>query len=1137
MTSAIANRRDARTILIVDDTPTNLRVAVGYLEEHGYHVVIAQDGEEGLERAKLVQPDLIMLDVMMPGIDGFETCRRLKAEPLTWDIPVVFMTALSDEDHKVTGFRAGGVDYVTKPLQIGELIARVETHLSLHAERCAVQRQLHRSEREFRALAENSPDIIARFEPDGRCSYVSPAATRLFGVPAAQIVGHFFGEMAPDDLGHAGVICDTVREICATGEGRELELAWRFGDGTHVIEARLVPERDEQDAIGSVLGIFRDVSERKAAEARIARLTDLYAALSQCNQAIVRCADENELFPLICRDAVQFGGMKMAWIGLLDPATRMVHPAASFGEGKDFLDDVKKSADADSPFGRGPVGTAIRENRPYWCQDFDRDPATAPWRDRAAVAGWRASAALPIHREGVPVGAFALYSATPGAFDDAARTLLIEMAMDISYALDRFAAERARTALQSEIAETKARMDNVLDTVDQVIWSANADGKQLMFINRAIEAISGRPAQDFLDDQTLWQRVVHPDDGRILAGMLRKLYDEDTAASEMRLQRPDGHVRWVYNHAWMIRDGNRNPLRVDGIMSDITERKHAQAELELSAKVFEQSAEGILICDAEVRILSVNRAFCEITGYSREEVIGSDPRLLRSGRHDRDFFRQMWAELNGTGRWHGEIWNRRKNGELYPEFLSISALYDAEGCRTHYIGMFSDISQRKQAEERIRHLAHFDALTALPNRALLSDRIARATIQAQRGRHSMAVMFLDLDRFKNINDSLGHRIGDEILAETAQRLTRAVRDEDTVSRLGGDEFILLLPNSDADGAAHVAQKAIEAMAAPYRAGGNELVLTLSIGIAMYPADGLNTEALVQCADVAMYKAKADGRNTFRFFTPDMHRQASRTLRLENGLRRALERQELALHFQPKVDARDGATTGCEALLRWHHPELGTVPPTDFIPIAEDSGQILAIGEWVIRSALRQIKAWQTAGLPLLPVAVNLSAAQFRQIDLIEMIERILDESGLPPACLELELTESMTMEDPASAAGIIERLHGLGLKLSIDDFGTGYSSLSHLKRFQVDKLKIDQSFVRGITTDPEDREIVAAIVGLARSLRLSTIAEGIEHEEALVLLREIGCDEFQGYYFSRPLPADSFEALLRGRRTAAGIGS
>ncbi len=1131
MTTGTGNRQEARTILIVDDTPTNLRVAVDYLEEHGYHVVIAQDGEEGLQRAKLVQPDLILLDVMMPGIDGFETCRQLKAEPVTWDIPVVFMTALADVDDKIAGFRAGGVDYVTKPLQVGELIARVDTHLGLYAERRAVRRQLHKSEREFRALAENSPDIIARFDRAGRCSYVNPMGERMFDIPAEQFIGRCFGELAQGDLGQADMICAAVREVCATGVGRELELTWQLGDGPHVIEARLVPERDELNAAGSVLGILRDVSERKEAEARIARLTNLYAALSQCNQAIVRCVDENELFPLICRDAVQFGGMKMAWIGLIDPASRMVHPAASFGDGKDFLDDVQKSVDADNPFGRGPVGTAIRENRPYWCQDFEHDPTTAPWRDRAAIAGWRASAALPIHCDGVPVGAFALYSATLDAFDDAARKLLIEMAMDISYALDRFAAERARAALQDEIAETKARMDNVLDTVDQVIWSANADGRQLMFINRAIETISGRPAQDFFDDPALWQHVVHPDDGAVLARMLRRLYDEGSAAAEMRIRRPDGGTRWVYNHAWMIRDGGGNPLRVDGIMSDITERKHAQSELELSAKVFEQSAEGILICDADGRILSVNTAFCEITGYGRDEVVGHDPRLLKSGRHGRDFYRQMWAEVNDTGRWHGEVWNRRKDGELYPEFLSISALYDVEGCRTHYIGMFSDISQHKQAEERIRHLAHFDALTALPNRALLDDRIARATLQAQRGRHGMAVMFLDLDRFKNINDSLGHRVGDEVLVETAQRLTRAMRDEDTVSRLGGDEFILLLPNSDADGAAHVAQKSIEAMSAPFRVGGTELTLTPSIGIAMYPADGLDTEALIQCADVAMYKAKADGRNTFRFFTPDMHRQASRTLQLENGLRRALEREELELHFQPKVDARDGAFAGCEVLLRWHHPELGSVPPGDFIPIAEDSGQILAIGEWVMRSAVRQITAWQAAGLPLLPVAVNLSAAQFRQVDLIETVERILDESGLPPACLELELTESMTMEDPASAAGIIERLHQSGLKLSIDDFGTGYSSLSHLKRFQVDKLKIDQSFVRGITTDPEDREIVTAIIGLARSLKLSTIAEGVEREDELELLRELGCDEFQGYYFSRPLPAAQFEALLRRGRT------
>ena len=848
---------EAHTVLIVDDTPTNLRVAVGYLEARGFRVLIAQEGEEGLRRARLVQPDLILLDVMMPGIDGFETCRRLKACADTGDIPVIFMTSLADVEDKIAGFRAGGVDYVTKPLQVEELIERITTHLALFSERKAARRKLHKREQEYRALADNAPDMIARLDPEGCFLYVNPQAQRTFGVPCAAFVGKTLAAVAAE-AGLAGLeaaakaLREAALEVCRTRNGTQIEFAWRLADGEHIIEARLVPEHAGGEQVASVLGILRDVSERKAAEARIRRLTNLYAALSQCNQAIVRCADEDELFPIICRDAVEFGGMKMAWIGLVEPASGIVRPAACFGEGTEFLHEVFKSTDPASPYGHGPVAIAIRERRPYWCQDYQRDPATAAWRENAVRFGWLASAALPIYRDDVAVGTFTLYSDTVDAFDEAARNLLVEMAMDISHALERFAAERARHALQAEIAETKSRMDNILDSIDQVIWSADAESGQVLFLNRAIETICGRPSRDFYCNVSLWRGVVHPDDAAVSATMLERLREHGSASAELRILRPNGEVRWVYNHAWLIRDGAGKAIRVDGVMSDITERKRAQAELELSAKVFEQSAEGIVICDADNRILSVNGAFCEITGYAPDEAIGRDPAMLKSGRHDRDFFLQLWRALTETGRWQGEVWNRRKSGDIYPEFLSISALRDAAGKVTHYIGMFSDISQHKQAEERIRHLAHFDALTGLPNRALLDDRIAQATIQAQRSKHPVALMFLDLDRFKNINDSLGHRVGDEVLVETARRLTVGMRDEDTVSRLGGDEFILLLPNTDADGAAHVAQKTIEAMADPFRIDGNELTVSPSIGIAMYPGDGPDLETLTQSADVAMY---------------------------------------------------------------------------------------------------------------------------------------------------------------------------------------------------------------------------------------------------------------------------------------------
>jgi len=463
---------------------------------------------------------------------------------------------------------------------------------------------------------------------------------------------------------------------------------------------------------------------------------------------------------------------------------------------------------------------------------------------------------------------------------------------------------------------------------------------------------------------------------------------------------------------------------------------------------------------------------------------------------------------------------------------AIGEAYQVHGKTITVSGMFQDITGRKEAEEHIQRLAYFDVLTGLPNRVLLTDRINHDLSMAQRNHAQLAVLFIDLDHFKNINDTLGYSIGDELLMGVAKRLKSAVREEDTVSRLGGDEFILVLPGTAVDGAAHVAEKLLETVAQRYQIEQHELVITPSIGIAMYPGDGKDFDKLAQCADVAMYRAKHDGRNNYRFFTSEMQTHSARTLQLENALRHALERDQLRLHYQPQVSLQDGRIIGAEALLRWQHPELGMVSPAEFIPVAEASGQILQIGEWVLRSAASQMKTWMDSGLEPMIIAVNLSAVQFRHAHLPELITQILDEVKLPPQYLELELTEGVAMDDPLGAIAVMNNLYERGIRMSIDDFGTGYSSLSYLKRFKVYKLKIDQSFVRDITEDPEDKAIVVAIISLAGSLGLQTIAEGVETEGQLAFLREKGCNEVQGYYFSKPLPADQFEAFVRGKSKA-----
>jgi len=569
------------------------------------------------------------------------------------------------------------------------------------------------------------------------------------------------------------------------------------------------------------------------------------------------------------------------------------------------------------------------------------------------------------------------------------------------------------------------------------------------------------------------------------------------------------------------------------------EKRNAQLvenarQLKLSAQVFSSGNEGMVITDAENRIVTVNEAFTRITGYTQEDVIGQTPAVFASGRHDRDFYRHMWRLLEENGSWSGEIWNRRKDGSVYPEWLNISTVRDEAGKLTHHIAAFSDITERKQAEARVRHLAEYDALTNLPNRVLMQDRTSQAIAAAKRSGGHLAVLFIDLDRFKNINDSLGHSVGDEVLCRVSERLTLVVRATDTVSRLGGDEFVILLPDLETPAqAATVAEKLLATLAQPIFAGGHELAVTPSIGIALFPEDGEDGATLLQNADAAMYCAKEQGRNNFQYFTREMNARVSQRLQIENDLRQAMQRQELLLHYQPQYNLANGSLVGCEALLRWQHPERGMVGPDRFIPVAEETGLILPIGHWVLREACRQAKAWQEQGLPLIPVAVNISAVQFRQANLVELVESALAESGLAPRWLELELTESMLMEDGERHSATLSRLKTMGVGLALDDFGTGYSSLAYLKRFSLDKLKIDRSFIRDLPEDAEDAAITTAIIDIARHLGLATVAEGVETEAQRSFLNTRGCSQMQGFLMARPMAAAQLGELLAARTEAA----
>jgi diguanylate cyclase (GGDEF)-like protein/PAS domain S-box-containing protein len=568
------------------------------------------------------------------------------------------------------------------------------------------------------------------------------------------------------------------------------------------------------------------------------------------------------------------------------------------------------------------------------------------------------------------------------------------------------------------------------------------------------------------------------------------------------------------------------------LFRDVTARRRAEQLLQLQAKVFEYTREGIIITDENNSTVAVNRAFSVITGYEAGEVIGKVSGQLASGKGDGTLDELMWHDIACLGYWQGEVTGHRKSGEVFPEWLSISVVQEDDRIVQH-IGILSDLSAHRAAEERIRFLCNFDSLTRLPNRELLRDRTQVALAGAERTNTGVALMCIDLDRFKVINDSLGHVVGDHVLQELAERLSGHLHADVTLSHQGGDEFVVLLPNTDVDAAAHIAGQILAIIAQPFVIGGQHLTVTATIGIAEFPQDGGNFEQLAQSADSALYRAKSGGGNAFQFFTRKIQEQAQELLQLENELRGALERDEFVLHYQPQVDAKTAKIIGAEALIRWQHPKRGILPPGHFIPIAEESGLMIDIGGWVLRTAVRQVADWHAEGLPIVPIAVNVSVSQFRQDALYETVAQSLALSRVDPAMLELEMTEAGAMENSERTINVLEKLRALGVMLSIDDFGTGHSSLSYLKRFRVDKLKIDQSFVRDLGQDAEDAAIVTAIIGIARGLGVTTVAEGVETQQQLDFLREKLCDQYQGYLFSKPLPAESFALLLRNDHAPA----
>ncbi|MBC7209494.1 MAG: EAL domain-containing protein, partial [Pseudomonas sp.] len=691
------------------------------------------------------------------------------------------------------------------------------------------------------------------------------------------------------------------------------------------------------------------------------------------------------------------------------------------------------------------------------------------------------------------------------------------------------------------LRDSEQRYRMLAESISDVIFSTDSQ-LQLNYVSPSVQAVLGYQADWIFANG--WQSIVaNPAQLSGVYNLLErvsKVLGDSEQLAQLRSTLPtqlflfdclraDGRKIPIELRLVLVWDEHERFEGVLGVGRDISQQRRAEKDLRMAATVFEHSTSAILITDPAGYIVQANEAFSRVSGYAVAEVLDQLPGMLTVEQQQSAQLGYVLKQLSQRGTWEGEVWLKRRNGEHYPAWVGITAVLDDEGDLASYVCFFTDISERKASEQRIHRLAYYDALTHLPNRTLFQDRLYTALQQAERQKAWVVLMFLDLDRFKPINDSLGHAAGDRMLKDMAERLLACVDDDDTVARMGGDEFTLLLqPKATREQALnraiHVAEHILDGLVTPFVLENREFFVTASIGIALSPQDGSELSQLMKNADTAMYHAKERGKNNFQFYQADMNASALERLELESDLRHALEQNEFTLYYQPQFSGDGKRLTGAEALLRWRHPTRGLVPPGDFIPVIEELGLVVDVGDWVLREACRQLKAWHKEKVRVPKVSVNISARQFSDGQLGTRIATILEETGLPPACLELELTESILMREVNEAMQILDSLKNLGLSIAVDDFGTGYSSLNYLKQFPIDVLKIDRTFVDGLPEGEQDAQIARAIIAMAHSLNLAVIAEGVETHEQLEFLREHGCDEVQGYLFGRPMPANQFEA-------------
>lgn len=873
--------------------------------------------------------------------------------------------------------------------------------------------------------------------------------------------------------------------------------------------------------------ILRDLSERKSAEQKIQRLNKMYLALSDTNQAIVRMDNENELFQMVCKSAVEHGGMKLAWIGQADESQTRVYPAAIYSVETSFLKKLELSDHIEQFYGDGPPKVAILENRPVIVNDIQ--PISSMDKDSKQF-GWGSIGSFPIQRNGKQYATLTVYHDSVNAFDKEMIDLLVEMSGDISFALDNFDREIHRQHTEKMLHESEQKLSVILNNVPAYIYLKDmndcylfANQEVLNLWDVSLKDVIGASDDKFFDAETT--RRISQNDKRVL------VKGETIEQEEINTVARSGETRTYWSVKIPLRRADGTIYGLCGISTDITQLKLAEADSRVAAISFESQV-GMVITNHQKIVLRVNQAYTKISGYSAQQVVGHPPRLICPDHHDNGFYNQIWDDVDKYGVWEGETWNRRENNEPYSQHLIVNAVKDSDGNVTNYVISLTDITESKAAALKIEHLAYFDPLTQLPNRRLLLDRLSHAIKVSARSGQLGALLYLDLDHFKIINDSRGHDVGDLLLKQVAERLLGCVRADDTVARLGGDEYVILLEGLskeefEAAGQIElVANKIQEVLSNPYIINKHQFNVTASIGLVPFNGQHSSSDEFLKQADIAMYHAKKSGRNAFRFFNPQMQNNINTRVLLEEELRKALALNQFKLYYQVQVDV-NGKVFGAEALIRWEHPLHGTVSPFNFIPLAEETGLILPIGNWVLNEACAQLKLWENDDTTRhLSISINVSAKQFHQEDFVEQVKSAVEKHQIKPMLLKLELTESMLVDNIENIINSMNAIRKLGVRFELDDFGTGYSSLQYLKRLPLHQLKIDQSFVRDITTDKSDKAIVKTIVKMAQGLGLEVIAEGVETEEQRQLLKKMGCSYYQGYLFGKPVPIEAFKTNL-----------